>query len=253
MLPHIIPSHDNYQLDISKLWVKCLNCYNRVRCCIIHVNDNWHFWSIIFNCLKNEVNSLNWIFLNYIISKLHFVYTSVTNVVGPSGQWLFNLFLFSKINFFLSYLNFQWKLLKIQYFSYLRFENFKSPSLNLTHYGLSNISKVYPNSPIISSFDLNKFSLKICSIVNNFSIIGWNIIKSTWCTIIIEGFPIVPRSWQEAPWFGISWTNYLPLYIHSDNLVTRKVIDLNKHRNQFVINLARLVLRILIKLWIIWC
>ncbi len=102
--------------------------------------------------------------------------------------------------------------------------------------GFPRISRVYPNFPINFSFDLNKFSLKFCSIVNSFSIIGWNIIKSTWCTIIIEGFPIVPRSLQEAPWFGISWTNYLPLYIHSVNLMAKNAIDFNKHRDQFMIN-----------------
>jgi hypothetical protein len=46
---------------------------------------------------------------------------------------------------------------------------------------------------------------KIVQNFNNFSIIGQNIMKhQLGALLLIEGFPTIPRAWQEVPWFGIS-------------------------------------------------
>jgi hypothetical protein len=42
-----------------------------------------------------------------------------------------------------------------------------------------------------------------CAIFNDFSNVSQNIMKSTHYTwLVIEGFSMVPRAWQEVPWFG---------------------------------------------------
>jgi hypothetical protein len=51
------------------------------------------------------------------------------------------------------------------------------------------ISKVYPSFFIIFSFDLNEFSMKICSTFNNFSIANQNIMQLNAPFITHEGLP----------------------------------------------------------------
>jgi hypothetical protein len=55
--------------------------------------------------------------------------------------------------------------------------------------------------PIVFSFDSNKISLKICSIFNDFSIVGQNIMKPMRCTLTHQGLFKIPKARQEAPWF----------------------------------------------------
>jgi hypothetical protein len=57
------------------------------------------------------------------------------------------------------------------------------------------------NLPIVFSFDSNKFSMKICSIFNDFSIVGQNIMKPMRCTFTRQGLFKIPKARQEAPWF----------------------------------------------------
>jgi len=44
--------------------------------------------------------------------------------------------------------------------------------------------KACPNTSITFNLDINDCSMKKCSIINNFFIVGWNIMKSTQCTPI---------------------------------------------------------------------
>jgi len=57
------------------------------------------------------------------------------------------------------------------------------------------------NLPITFSFDSNIFSVKICSIFNDFSIVGQNIMKPTRCTLTRQRLFKIPKARQEAPWF----------------------------------------------------
>jgi hypothetical protein len=52
------------------------------------------------------------------------------------------------------------------------------------HKGLPPIAKVHPISTMILNFDLNNVLVKKNSTFNNFSLVGKNIIKQTWCTPI---------------------------------------------------------------------
>jgi len=43
--------------------------------------------------------------------------------------------------------------------------------------------------------------MKICSIFNDFSIVGQNIMKPTRCTLAHQRLLKIPKAQQEAPWF----------------------------------------------------
>ncbi len=92
----------------------------------------------------------------------------------------------------------------------------KSPSLNPTH---PTLPQGCPNSPINFSFNLNKFSIKNCSIFNLFSTIGWNIMKPSQCTITHQGLSNNTKNmtrdtriWEISKWQR-KQTNSLPSYI----------------------------------------
>lgn len=78
----------------------------------------------------------------------------------------------------------------IQNSIYLAFHvsNFpKSLSINLTHQGLFNNTKIGPKVPCNFLFWFKWIQWIFCSIFNNFSTIGWNVLKPIWCTPIHWG------------------------------------------------------------------
>jgi monomeric isocitrate dehydrogenase len=80
---------------------------------------------------------------------------------------------------------------------------------------LSKIS-MKKNSPIIFSFYLNNFLVKICSIFNDFSIIGQNIMKPMKYTFTRQGLFKIPKAQREHHGLGdfnaINKTNKQPFF-----------------------------------------
>ncbi len=90
----------------------------------------------------------------------------------------------------------------------LGLENSKLLSLNLAFKGFLELPKKHAQIFLyFLKFYLNEFSMKICSILNNVFKTLWNELGAA---LLVKGFPIVLRMWQEASWFGdLNMTTFL--------------------------------------------
>jgi hypothetical protein len=130
-------------------------------------------------------------------------------VIDPSANWLPNSFFLPKpfINNLIEFCNVK---------NYSKFNMSyilcpiisKSLSLNYTHQRLSINIKSAPQFPSNVWFWIKWiFNIKIGSIFNNFSKLGWNIMKSTRCTPIHQGLSnnIMNVKWGILAWKTLMW------------------------------------------------
>jgi hypothetical protein len=142
--------------------------------------------------------------LRIIYTRLNFPSFSLCNTTiacanGPNVNLLPTNFSFQN-PFFAIQLNFQWqRLLKTQHLLLFKSTNFQTTFIKTYS---SKAFKEYqhccqdPLSFLV--LILTNFQWKNCSVFNNFSTITWNSMKPTQCTLLIKGFPRVPRAWQKG-------------------------------------------------------